>query len=357
MRSLFLILALAVGINAYSGAKIEWDHTEHDFGAFDESMGPVTAIFTFYNTGDEPLIVSGARANCGCTTPKLSADIVAPGDSATLSVTYDPAGRPGRFEKRVYVDTNTEPKRSNLKIGGVSVGSPTSVIGRFPVEVGPLRLAHSATLLGNVKKGHIKSVFESGYNTSVDTIRPVVTDIPKWLEVKVLSEKVPPGEGASFNFFVNSEKINEWDMVVDTVTIRPFKDSKEAYRMPVVVTVVEDFGNLTDKALAESPEISATPFRLQPTEFTAPTVQATFTITNNGRSPLKIRRLYTTTAGVYFDAGRNLSVKPGKSRQITATISEEALGENDATNIVATIISNDPLNPRTTVNIPVVRKR
>lgn len=355
MRNLILTLALAIGLTAYAGAKIEWKEVRHDFGAFDETLGPVTAEFVFYNRGDEILVVLGARANCGCTTPKYSQEIVMPGDSAILTVSYDPEGRPGRFEKKIYVDTNTDPKRSTLSIRGVSVGTSGSVKSRYPVEVGPsMRLAHPAALLGNIKRGHIKSVFESGYNTSVDTLRPVVEDLPTWLEVSVVPEKVGPGEQVSFDFFVVPDKTDRWDMICDTITIRPFAGSADALRMPVVVTIDENFDKLTEKDLAKAPDAVVSPAKLQPVTVTDTPQTAFFEISNHGKSPLKIRRVYTVTEGIRFDVRPDETVKPGKTRRIKVEIAPDATRKDKVYSVVATIVTNDPLKPKTSVSIPVV---
>ena len=356
MRRTILILALAVCTVAYGGAKIEWNHTNHDFGAFQESMGAVTALFTLYNRGDETLVITGARANCGCTSPVLSADEIAPGDSATLAVTYDPDGRPGRFEKKIYIDSNTNPKRSTLSISGVCIGSPQSVNLRYPVEIGPLRMAHSAALLGAVERGHIKSVYESGYNASTDTLRPVVESTPRWLDVSVLKEVVEPGEGASFNFFVKSELIPEWDLVTDTVTIRPFAGSSDFYRMPVIITVKEDFGKLTAKDIERAPVASITSKPDEPILLDRAVVTTGFEITNNGKSPLKIRRVYTTTPHVRFNIKKGVSVKPGKNLFVPVAISDKSLGSAKAAVMVVTVVTNDPLNPRITFNVPIFNR-
>lgn len=355
-KLLLLILASAICcVSAYSEAIIKWQITDYDFGAFHESAGPATAVFIFYNTGDEPLVVSGARANCGCTKPRYSADVVQPGDSATLTVTYDPGGRPGRFEKNVYVDTNTADKRSTLTIKGVVVGSPETLQGRYPVEVGELRLAHPAALLGALDKGQVKAMFESYYNASTDTLEPVITDAPKWLVVKAVPARIPPGEQGSFSLMINSADIPDWDMVTDSVTIKPSADSNVSYRMPVVVTVSENFRRLSDDELAKAPVATVDKERLDPVSMTPDGVVTSFSITNTGKSPLKIRRLYTRTLGVVTDIKKGETIKPGKSRTVKVTIPPSVLDDTDATSIMLTLVSNTPGKPKTTVTIPVTK--
>ena len=356
-KKIFLILASVVCcVSAYSEAIIKWNLTDYDFGAFHESSGPATAVFTFYNTGDEPLVVTGARANCGCTTPKTSANIVEAGDSATLTVTYDPGGRPGRFEKNVFVDTNTADPRSTLTIRGVVVGSPETLKGRYPVETGELRIAHPAALLGTIDKGQVKAVFEAFYNASTDTMQPVMTDVPRWMSVKTVPTKVPPGEQGSFSIMVNSGQIPEWDMVTDSVTVKPTADSPESYRMPVIVTVTENFGKMTDKEIADAPVVSLDRERLEPVKLSDRGGETTFTITNTGKSPLKIRRLYTRTPGVTSDIKADQTIKPGKSRTIKISIPADVLsGSEGAASVMLTLVTNSPGKPKTLITVPVTK--
>lgn len=358
MKHLILPLFLLAGaLSVFGGGPcIEWLTTVHDFGAFKEEGGNVEAVFAYRNAGDEPLVILGARANCGCTTPRYDAAPLAPGDTALLRVSYDPSGRPGRFTKKVFVDTNTDPRRSTLTLNGVVVGAPSSVAARYPVEVGPLRIAHPAVLLGTIRSGHVKSVFENAYNASTDTLRPVIVDTPEWLEVKTLPEVAAPGEQVSFNFFVRSSRIPDWDIVTDTVTVRPDASSDTFLRVPVVVTVNEDFSNLSDRDRAEAPVVSVAPLRHDPVTIESETVTTTFEIGNSGKKPLRIRRIYTRTPGVIIDYDRNKSIKKGRTAAIRVSASPDILNGRTATTVIFTIITNDPVSPRKTYAIPFARR-
>lgn len=357
MRRFVLIAALLAGVViSFAGARIEWDKTQYDFGAFNESEGSVTAEFTYRNTGDEPLVIMGARANCGCTTPTYSAEVLQPGETATLKVSYDPGGRPGRFEKKVYVDTNTDPKRSTLTIKGVSVGNSETLSGRYPVEAGRMRLAHSAALLGKMKRGEVKYISEAAYNASTDTLRPSASGFPKWLDVKALPEIVPPGEQFSLLFFINSDRIGQWDVVTDSVTVISEPGGNETYRMPVVVTVEEDFSKLSDKQLRNSPVTTIEKTRLEPVVLNKGKDGETFfEIKNSGKDPLKIRRVYTRTPGVGIDVRPDETVKAGKSHKVKVTLPGNLNTQGQATAVVLTVVTNDPVSPKTNITIPVLR--
>ena len=120
-----------------------------------------------------------ARPNCGCTAPKYSTTPIAPGDTGFVAVSYDPAGRPGRFDKFVAVDLSYPSSRIKLHVAGTVIGAPSSVSQRFPAACGSgLLLAKGALMTGEVDKGQLRTVFLGGYNSSPDTLQPSVEGLP-----------------------------------------------------------------------------------------------------------------------------------------------------------------------------------
>ena len=89
LSAISFVAACTIAANAAPAAR--WLETTHDFGAFDEDMGNVDALFRVVNDGDAPLVILAARASCGCTVPAFTSDGIAPGDTATIKVTYNPA--------------------------------------------------------------------------------------------------------------------------------------------------------------------------------------------------------------------------------------------------------------------------
>ena len=105
MKKLFTIAATLLIAVASMGQTpvITFDKTTHDFGKINEADGRVTTVFTFKNEGMSPLVLSNVRASCGCTTPKWTREPIEPGQIGEITVTYNPNGRPGRFQKTVTV--------------------------------------------------------------------------------------------------------------------------------------------------------------------------------------------------------------------------------------------------------------
>lgn len=103
-------------------AEITFAETEYNFGEI-ESGDVVDYTFKFTNTGDAPLIVSNAKASCGCTVPKWSKEPIAPGGEGEIQVRFDSKGKSGVQNKAVTVTANTQPSETQVYIKG-KINSP-----------------------------------------------------------------------------------------------------------------------------------------------------------------------------------------------------------------------------------------
>ena len=96
---------------------LEFTETKHDYGVIEQGE-KVTHLFTFKNTGNEPLVLSNVKPSCGCTTPKWTKEPVAPGADGEIMVEFDSKGKSGKQTKTVTVTANTEPATIVLTITG-----------------------------------------------------------------------------------------------------------------------------------------------------------------------------------------------------------------------------------------------
>lgn len=98
-------------------SRIAFKESVYDFGKISLKAGKVSHEFSFTNEGSGNLVITNARADCGCTRPEYSDAPVAPGASGKLKVTFAPAAK-GHFTKKVTVTTNGNPRKVRLLIKG-----------------------------------------------------------------------------------------------------------------------------------------------------------------------------------------------------------------------------------------------
>ena len=140
IRFILLIFTLLVAKSALS--QLRFESVSHDFGTFGEADGKVSCTFRAVNNSRKPLIIRNIATSCGCTVPEFQRSPILPGDSTTVRVTYDPYGRPGIFDRKLYVWGTAEKPMAVLEIKGTVTPRPKSIAERYPIEAaGGIRLS------------------------------------------------------------------------------------------------------------------------------------------------------------------------------------------------------------------------
>lgn len=85
--------------------KITFDRVRYNFGNIYHA-DKVTHEFTFTNTGQQDLLITGVRASCGCTKPSYPTEPIAPGAQGAISVLYNSVGKQGTQKANIRVKTN-----------------------------------------------------------------------------------------------------------------------------------------------------------------------------------------------------------------------------------------------------------
>lgn len=96
---------------------IKFDNIKYDWGTVKQGDA-VNHTYKFTNTGKTPLVITNAKASCGCTVPNWTKDPVAPGKTGEIKVKFDSAGKSGQVTKTITVTANTEPENTVLTILG-----------------------------------------------------------------------------------------------------------------------------------------------------------------------------------------------------------------------------------------------
>lgn len=94
---------------------VRFERMEHDFGwVLQDSEN--SHVFTFTNSGSEPLVIESARGSCGCTVPEYDKAPILPGAQSGIRVVYKPGRQEGHQVKTVTIVANTKPAQTLLRI-------------------------------------------------------------------------------------------------------------------------------------------------------------------------------------------------------------------------------------------------
>jgi hypothetical protein len=78
---------------------------EWDFGKVIRGEKP-THIFVVKNGGEGDLIIEGVKGSCPCIEISISTNLLKPGESAELKVSYDTTDYVGKDEKHLHIYSN-----------------------------------------------------------------------------------------------------------------------------------------------------------------------------------------------------------------------------------------------------------
>ena len=104
-------------------ASISFDKIEYDFGTVNEG-DVVETVYKVTNSGNTDLIITDAKASCGCTVPVWPRNAIKPGESADIAVKFNTRGKPNRQSKTITLSTNTALGREILKLSGMVIPNP-----------------------------------------------------------------------------------------------------------------------------------------------------------------------------------------------------------------------------------------
>lgn len=339
-----LLLAMAA-LTLTVNAEITWLEKDYDFGLMKEEAGPQTGHARFINTGTEEICITGVRPSCGCTRATYPQEPLAPGDTATISFTYDPKARPGRFQKsvRVYIgDSQTY----TIRIKGNVLGTPESLSTIYPIENGALRLSEALIAAGDITYGTTRHFFINGYNQSNDSIVPVIECNNPALSVSVSEQKLGPGDIVTYGFYFNSREIPEMGIIDIPVKIADnLGNTGHTTTVALTANVTPDFSRLTAEEVDHGPRCYLLPDRIDLgiLKSGGKDPQFKFIIRNEGESEMKIMRIYSPAGNI------KISKFPVKLAAGKAGESEGNLILKDITaspfNLKIEVITNDPLHP------------
>ncbi len=353
---LSLIVLLATTMAGAQGIAT-WIETVHDFGTFPEEKNTVTCTMRVVNTGDSALAITRVQPNCGCTVAQYSHQVMQPGDTGSVTLTYNARHIPGQFEKKVLVYTTGHPRKTVLTITGKVIGTPETVSETYPFAVGPVRLNTGNLPLGEIYKGKATDAYISGYNTATDTMLVSLGKMPATISAHVVPDTVEPGGLFIVSIYYRTAQAPLWGLNVDTLDIysRPLRPSATATsgaaHIDVMCNVKEDFTRLSEKQRRNAPVVELSTSKID-FEDVAPNdpVQRTLTINNTGKSTLKLRRLFVPGGEGITATCDKAEVKPGKQATVTITLNP-ALHSGKVLNTTLNVITNDPYTSQSLVRL------
>ncbi len=342
----FLLMGILITLTAFAQKPvIDFEIKTYDFGKINEQDGNATYVFSFTNKGNVPLVVNRVQASCGCTTPTWTKEPIEPGKKGTITVTYNPAGRPGVFTKSITVYSNATEEQSNLIIKGEVDSKAILEVNEFNISMGDLNLKSKSVQMNNIDKGKSQVRVLDIKNVGNNALKVTVENLPVYLTAVSTPDVLKPNETGKITFTFNSKNCPQWGPVSNDVylVLNGQKKINNNFQITILGNIVENFNTMTLEQKQKAPifEIKDRSYNLgdiKQGEKKAVKIK----IGNKGINPLEVRRVVNNNKEVMIHPSK-LSIASGKSGYIIATLDSKGLNDGDYKKTI-TVQTNDPDN-------------
>lgn len=289
---------------------LEFIETEYDFGQFNEGE-TVKHRFEFMNLGDGEVQITQVRASCGCTTPAYSKDPIPSRASGFIDVAYNSRGRPGPFNKKIFVENTGNPSLIVLTIKGSA--KPAPLQGKDLSTQGGLLLSEGFIEIGNWDKTKVFQHVLKVQNIADYPIKILETDAPEYVKLAYPPYSILPGEKVNISILLNPKDLESGKFTLPiTVKTNDKNQPEKKFQLQGVLTdsstietgrsqihfekTYQDLGNVIQNDV----------------------VPVQFVFTNKGSSTLLVTDVKPSCGCTVVDLIRG-SYKPGQSDTLKVT--------------------------------------
>lgn len=343
-KNIFALLLSLVVVGSLAAQGLSYPVTVWDFGDIHEQDGEVCYRFTAVNNEHNPIVIDRTYTSCGCTTADYPRKPIYPGDTVSITVCFDPSGRPGAFHKQINLAINGT-FRDVLTITGNVIPKPHGIEDDFPFYIGGgLRFDRNTFGFGHVWQNGTKSMVIRYVNTSERQVSLKFNTESKSGLLHVTAPRIiaPHAEGDITLTYDLTRSGGNYGILTDKLLVDV---NGRVSDMGVYASAigVDDF-SLVDPDTA--PKLSLSPqFKdLERVQQSVTPVTYTVTATNDGESPLVVRWVDDSRPGMKVRLRAGTRIAPHKSITFEVELDTSKYYTAEVFDAV-TIVVNDPSRP------------
>ncbi len=194
----FLLFVTVTVAQEKAVPKLHVDEELYDFGNVKEG-DIVEHDFVIKNVGNGELKITKVRASCGCTAVAPKKNVLKPGESTDIHVSFNTARRSGAQHKYVYIMSN-DPKAPQKRIKFIANVLKEETLKALPnapvMEINPSQLNFGKVEEGTIAKGKLRFMNKGNTELRVDKVTPSCDCV----KAEVSKNFLNPGEKAEINF-------------------------------------------------------------------------------------------------------------------------------------------------------------
>lgn len=312
---------------------------------------PRAVTFELTNKGASDLMLTSVKPSCGCTTVEWPSSAIAPGQSATIKVTFD-ARMLGYFQKELEVRCNGSTEPIYLTLQGRVVPISSNVEGDYPVDMGDVRLSSDTIVFAHVNHGDRPEAHLFILNNTRKNITPELMHLPSYLTASYHPETLAGGRVGQIRLTLLSERMRNYGANETDIYLSRHPGDKVTAENAIHVSalLLPSFKHMSEQELLTAPLLILSPDSV---DFSArgskKKVTQVLHLHNAGERALHINNVQLKGQALTVSLSSR-TIKPGKHAKLKVTLQANYLkADNREAHII--LITNDPTHSH--VDIPI----
>lgn len=323
-----------------------FDQTTIDIGKIEDREEPYKVVYTFKNIGKGPITIKGVTMLCNCLSSEWSKEPIKFNEEGKITIYYHPENQSGSQLKSFKVFTDGDPIETTLKLLA------------FVNDENAQRNRYFIAKQGNLSFTRYDLNYENIYAQSADTLEVGIYNPtnkvmtvhgfknPPHIIVNAPKKIILPKSSIAVQFIYSAIAANDYGNKLEEVLMFTNDSLFPQKKFLVRANLVEDFSALTPEELKKAPVFSAiTPTITLDTVPTRSSATATFIVTNKGKAPMYIRKVYGTCGCTDIVYNSDAPIKRGKKAKILVTYNTKSdIGIVSKKIVVITNTPDKPVN-------------
>ncbi len=294
-----------------------FERTFISVGPLEDKAEPVEVVFKYKNIGKGSVTISNIKTDCNCSQPSWDKKPIAFNQSGEFVIKFYTTGLSGNQTKTITVFCDGEPNVYYLKFSAYVNDVNARMAKTYPAKQGNILFDSYEIKFPKITPDKVDSAQHSMFNPTKKDIKIFKVEAPKHITVINSKDIIQPNTAVGFKFIYNAKVANDYGLRLDEIIVHTDDSLVPDKKFLVRATIVEDFEKLTPKEKANPPVFFAiTPVVDLGIVNIQTTHNATFTVTNKGKTPLYIRKISSSCGCATTDFDYSKPIKKGKKVNI-----------------------------------------